>query len=74
MLMHRSLTHVLILLAALLLMSCAPVRFNQKSRFSDPAMQLGANPLKAEMLGKIMTSREGAVGGFGSSVGGCGCN
>ena len=66
-----------LMLAAVLLAAsgCARVRFNQKQRLGEPCMQFDPDGLRAEMAGKIFTSREGAVGGFhGSSVGGCGCN
>lgn len=54
---------------------CTAVRFNQMKRLGEPAMKFDADPLAAEMVGKILTSREAAAGGFfGSSVGGCACN
>ena len=66
---------VIAFLLSLLVTGCSTVRFNQKQRLGEDAMKFDADPLKARMLGKILTSREASVGGFhGSSVGGCGCN
>ncbi|MFT5435098.1 MAG: hypothetical protein ACI9OJ_005815 [Myxococcota bacterium] len=59
----------------LVLSSCSQVRFNQRQRLGEAAMQFDPNPLAGKLSSKILTSREAAIGGFfGSSVGGCGCN
>ncbi|MFT5435254.1 MAG: hypothetical protein ACI9OJ_005971 [Myxococcota bacterium] len=59
----------------LVVAGCQTVRFNERQRLGEAAMQFDPNPLASEMTGKVLTSREGSVGGFfGSSVGGCGCN
>lgn len=66
---------VSVLVLAVVLAGCSTVRFNQKERLGEAAMRFDPDPLRAEMTGKILSSREAAIGGFhGSSVGGCGCN
>lgn len=60
---------------ALLLAGCgATTRPWQRERLADPMMapdgDIDREALRAHMLG----TREGAVGGFGSGGGGCGCN
>ncbi|MBA3698861.1 MAG: DUF4266 domain-containing protein [Planctomycetes bacterium] len=54
---------------------CTPVRVNQKQRLADPIMAFDHDHLHSEMMGHIITPREGAIGGFSSvGAGGCGCN
>ncbi len=66
---------VLLVAAAFAAGSCVPVRFNQKKRLADETMQLDPDSLRAESEAKVLTSREGALGGFNSGgAGGCGCN
>jgi len=75
-LMARKLLVLLLgILAASTLSACVTVRFNEKKRLGQEAMIFDANPLAAQMSGKIAESREGAIGGFNSGgAGGCGCN
>lgn len=55
--------------------ACTAVRFNQKQRLAEVSMQFDPDPLRSALTGKVLTSREGAVGGFfGAGAGGCGCN
>lgn len=57
------------------LIGCTPVRANQKQRLVDPIMAFDHDHVQTEMLGHILTPREGAIGGFSSAgAGGCGCN
>jgi len=54
---------------------CTPVRTNQKQRLADPIMVFDSDAVHTEMMGHILTPREGAVGGFSAAgAGGCGCN
>jgi hypothetical protein len=66
------------LAAGLLLVLAASgcgARPNEKERLSDPIMQFDRDGVQTEMLGHIITPREGAVGGFSAAgAGGCGCN
>lgn len=73
--MRHLLTALVALAAITTAASCAPVRFNQKQRLGETLMKIDPDPLRSEVDGKVLSSREGAIGGFhGSGVGGCGCN
>ncbi|HEX5043202.1 MAG TPA: DUF4266 domain-containing protein [Candidatus Polarisedimenticolaceae bacterium] len=50
------------------------VRPWERGLLADPAMQLLANPLEAEMDDHIYFSKEASSGGRGFGGGGCGCN
>ena len=66
---------LVVLTLGVLASACTTVRFNERKRLGEAAMQFDPNPLASEMIGKVLTSREASVGGFhGSAVGGCGCN
>jgi Domain of unknown function (DUF4266) len=57
------------------LIGCTQVRANQKQRLSDRIMVFDHDHVQTEMLGHIVTPREGAIGGFSAAgAGGCGCN
>ncbi len=61
----------LLLLAAV---GCKSVEFYEKRNLSDPLMALDGGPTETHFLQKTFYSREGAIGGFGSTAGGgCGC-
>jgi hypothetical protein len=69
----------LLLACALLLAACGckTVRFNEQERLqTDRALAFDFDALDVEMRGRILTPREGALGGFTGSAGagGCGCN
>lgn len=63
---------------ALVLAPAAPVGVGvqpwQRGLLADPAMQLLANPLEAEVDDHIYFSKEASSGGRGFGGGGCGCN
>lgn len=63
---------------ALVLAPAAPVAMGvqpwQRGLLADPAMQLLANPLEAEVDDHIYFSKEASSGGRGFGGGGCGCN
>jgi hypothetical protein len=50
------------------------VRPWERGLLADPAMQLLANPLEAEVDDHIYFSKEASSGGRGFGGGGCGCN
>jgi hypothetical protein len=63
------------IMALLLMSGCTTVRANQKQRLADPIMTFDHDQAQTEMMGHILTPREGAIGGFSSTgAGGCGCN
>ena len=76
----RSLTRSWLLVVALALGSggCAAskwtVRPHQRELLADRIMQLDAEPQERAAEDHVLSNREGAVGGNGTSGGGCGCN
>ncbi len=50
------------------------VRPHQRELLADRIMQLDAEPQERAAEEHILSNREGAVGGSGTSGGGCGCN
>jgi hypothetical protein len=56
------------------LQSCDSVKFYEKRLLADPIMAFGDPATEAHFFAKSTYSREGSVGGIGSSAGGgCGC-
>jgi len=53
---------------------CAPVKPYQRGRLAKRKMQLQRDAQASEMEQHVYESREGSVGGYGSTGGGCGCN
>ena len=71
----RACALAVLVLALLLAAGCGKVRFNQKQRLGDEAMQFDFDAPMSELTGHIYTPREGAIGGFSAAgAGGCGCN
>lgn len=53
---------------------CAGAKPWQRETLADPRMRFGADP-DAEILEQhVYQYREGSVGGYGGTGGGCGCN
>jgi len=50
------------------------VKPHQRELLADRIMQLDADPQEQSAEQHILENREGAVGGSGTSGGGCGCN
>jgi hypothetical protein len=50
------------------------VRPHQRELLSDRIMRLDADPQEGSAEEHILANREGAIGGTGTSGGGCGCN
>jgi hypothetical protein len=64
-----------ILVAALALASgCAVVKPYQRELLSKPIMVFQPDPYEDVLDLHMLEAREGAVGGYGSAGGGCGCN
>ena len=65
-------------LAALLVGGCSmskwTVKPHQRELLADKIMQLDADPQEREAEEHVLANREGAIGGTGTSGGGCGCN
>ena len=50
------------------------VKPHQRELLADRIMQLDANTQERSAEEHILSNREGAIGGTGTSGGGCGCN
>ncbi len=65
-------------MAALLIGGCSmskwTVKPHQRELLADKIMQLDAEPQEREAEEHVLANREGAIGGTGTSGGGCGCN
>lgn len=53
---------------------CARVKPWEREYLADPTMQFDANKEEEAVRKHFTSTREGSVGGFGVSGGGCGCN
>ena len=59
---------------AFLFSACTPVEFYQKRRLVNPIMEFEPDPTELHFMQKTYYSREGSVGGVGTTAGGgCGC-
>ena len=79
--LYRCISRVALLLllgASLASGGCAvskwTVRPHQRELLADRIMQLDAEPQERAAEEHILSNREGAIGGSGTSGGGCGCN
>jgi len=53
---------------------CANVPFYERGHLADPVMLTQPDASETHLRQKVVYSREGAIGGIGSSAGGgCGC-
>jgi uncharacterized protein DUF4266 len=72
------LAKVALLVAALALGGCSlskwTVKPHQRELLADKIMQLDAEPQERSAEEHVLANREGAIGGTGTSGGGCGCN
>jgi penicillin V acylase-like amidase (Ntn superfamily) len=50
------------------------VRASEKEHLADRTMRFDADEHEAAAEDQVLTNREGATGGRGTSGGGCGCN
>src|SRR5262249_61843707 len=68
---------VALVIAALLFGGCSmskwTVKPHQRELLADKIMQLDADPQEREAEEHVLANREGAIGGTGTSGGGCGC-
>ena len=69
---------VLLIGAALTVGGCSmskwTVKPHQRELLADKIMQLDADQQEREAEEHVLANREGAIGGTGTSGGGCGCN
>lgn len=62
------------ILAALLVSGCTTTRGYERGTLAKPAMALDPDADRFALRRHVLSTREGAVGGFGGGGGGCGCN
>lgn len=60
--------------AASALSGCAPVKPYERELLAKPIMTFQPDPYEDVLDLHMLEAREGAVGGYGSAGGGCGCN
>src|SRR5215471_14362179 len=69
---------IALVIAALLVGGCSmskwTVKPHQRELLADKIMQLDADSQEREAEEHVLANREGAIGGTGTSGGGCGCN
>jgi hypothetical protein len=70
---------VLALVAALAGVGCGSARSfmvkpHQRELLADRIMRLDANAQERAADHHVLSTREGAIGGYGTTGGGCGCN
>jgi hypothetical protein len=53
---------------------CATTRPYQRERLADPVMSPDGDADRQALRAHMLSTREGALGGFGHGGGGCGCN
>jgi len=53
---------------------CVPVKSWEKAAFAKEHMSFDPDPLESKLVRHMQESKEGASGGYGVSVVGCGCN
>jgi hypothetical protein len=53
---------------------CSTTKPYEREMLSEPVMSPDPDPDREALRFHMMTTREGAVGGFGGGGGGCGCN
>jgi len=71
----KKIIYAILVLAMLPLVSgCALVKPWEREYLADPIMQFDYNKEEKAVREHFLGTREGSVGGFGVSGGGCGCN
>ena len=61
-------------LLAPLLFGCVTTRPHQRETLAQPVMTPDDDGDRDALRHHVLSTREGAVGGFGGGGGGCGCN
>jgi hypothetical protein len=77
-LFSSNLTKLTLIVAALTVGGCSTskwtVKPHQRELLADRIMQLDADAQERSAEEHVLANREGAIGGTGTSGGGCGCN
>lgn len=61
-------------LSLLGLSGCSTTQAHDRGRLAKPVMSLDPEADRFALRRHVLSTREGAVGGFGGGGGGCGCN
>lgn len=61
-------------LGAMTISGCAAVKPWEREYLADPIMRFDSNKEEKAVREHFLATREGSVGSFGVSGGGCGCN
>jgi hypothetical protein len=72
--MVRRLRCSLLVVACALAAGCATTKPWQRADLARPAMAVDGDADATPLRAHVLSTREGAVGGFGGGGGGCGCN
>lgn len=70
----RALVMIASIVGGGLLSGCATTRPWEREVLAKPVMSPDCNKRRDTLRGHYLSTREGAVGGFGGGGGGCGCN
>ncbi|MBI5327604.1 MAG: DUF4266 domain-containing protein [Deltaproteobacteria bacterium] len=62
------------ILVIMFLSGCAAVKPWEREYLADPTMQFDSNKEEKAVREHFLGTREGSIGSFGVSGGGCGCN
>lgn len=72
--MKIALCALVLVVAAVVISGCARVKPWEREHLADPIMQFDYNKEEKAVRDHFLSTREGSVGSFGVSGGGCGCN
>ncbi|MFQ5735402.1 MAG: DUF4266 domain-containing protein [Thermodesulfobacteriota bacterium] len=72
--MKKLLWAIVFITAAFAVSGCARVRPWEREHLADPIMRLDSHKEEKAVREHFLATREGSVGSFGVSGGGCGCN
>lgn len=61
-------------LALVAISGCSTTKPYQRESLAKPIMSPDGDPDREVLRHHVLSTREGAVGGFGGGGGGCGCN
>lgn len=72
--MRKRVFILIMLLGVIAVSGCARVKPWEREYLADPIMQFDYNKEEKAVREHFLGTREGSVGSFGVSGGGCGCN
>lgn len=72
--MRKLLLALVLVMGAVYVSGCARVKPWEREHLADPIMAFDSNKEEKSVREHFLGTREGSVGSFGVSGGGCGCN